>query len=141
VLLVELYQTVSKMSQKMKLITLSEYNRLKGLRDDKELPDVGEKQAIFRKQHRADDLLRNSSIPDDIKADVYSNLLKTINNSVNNVRNIKPNDESDKTNINRTTSLNMNEIDKNMIDGFPVTFRWKAKYLLGEHLKNPQLIS
>jgi hypothetical protein len=151
------------MSKKMKLIPLEKYLQLS---KSKDIPTGVEKGTLISKNSDATDILNNQSIPDDIKLDIYSVVMNTVREKLNEVLTKPVNvqfkvpvnishsntDKShglvDRSYFNGISSSNQNEspvvLNKNdniVISSIPPKFRQPASIILSVLKQNRNVVS
>lgn len=128
------------MSKRMKLISETEFNRLKALDKSKVLPIVGNKKDFFSAQDEGDNLLNENNLPDDIKSQLYGNLLRSFNSKLNSILKPSIKEEQDVINSKPTANILISELDTNLLKGLPNNIRWKGTFILSVLKKYPEFI-
>lgn len=129
------------MSKRMKVISEEEYLRLINYRKPNILPDTGEKLAFFNQQSKAEHIL-NENVPDDIKVQLYSQYQNARNSKLDKITRKKPEAKLDlHTKVDTDIENELNKTDQLLLNGLPVSLRWKGSFLLNVLKRFPQYLT
>jgi len=137
------------MFKKMKLISEDEYKRLKEVELQKPPTNVT-KRSFSDKQYTADKILQDNDIPDDIKAVMYSQILRKLVDKLDihlptSKESITPKstvtESNEKASPSSSSFDKLLSLDKTLLKAIPQQHRGKAEHIVMILRRRPDLIS